>query len=55
MNLCCFLFEAFGKQDLLLFIESKEFHLTLKNLLDIFKALNFFKLDFAGQEYKSYQ
>ena len=33
-------FETQGKQDLLLSIKSKEFHLTLASLLDIFEAFN---------------
>ena len=32
--------EAHGKQNLLLSIKSKEFRLTLVNLVDIFEALN---------------
>ena len=38
------LFEAHGKQYLFLSIKSKEFHLTLSNLVYIFEALNNLKL-----------
>ena len=33
-------FEVHGKQDLLLLIKSKKFHLTLAHLMDIFEALS---------------
>ena len=40
MSLICFFFKAHGKENLFLSIESKEFHLMLANLADIFKELN---------------
>ena len=43
-------FEAHRKQDLLLLsVEPKEFHLTLANLVDIFKALNVLNLILQGK------
>ena len=43
------IFEAHGKQDLLLSIKSKEFHLMLANLVDIIKAFNDLKLFFRAR------
>ena len=37
-------FEALGKQNLLLSIESKEFHLTLADLENIFEVVNVLNL-----------
>ena len=37
-------FEAHGKQDFLLSIKLKKFHLILVNLVDIFEALNDYNL-----------
>ena len=37
-------FEAYGKQDLLLSIESQEFHLTLADLVNFFEVLNVLNL-----------
>ena len=42
-------FEAHGKQDLLSSIKSKEFYLTLANLVDIFEALTYQNLILQGK------
>ena len=42
-------FEAQGKQDLLLSIESKDCHLKLGNPVDIFEALNILNLILQGK------